>query len=227
MASPRINRTNGQADEGCPEDTINSACEDIGYDMCCAGDVGTEYYSAEASDGASPITLYSSRGDRPGGDSCAVTITEDDTCPSTSTGGGTGAAVLINGLPDPEPTSTVDSSSDSGSEKRMASRREMSALKAREAQRRALNLEHARSFTNGKETYIEKNARAPVVNGMRQVTPTSHALLTKTHVYKLSRDSPMAAGFEALSSKSREERVDYLKRHGKVYTRSEAGLSST
>ncbi|KAI1774498.1 hypothetical protein F4818DRAFT_442000 [Hypoxylon cercidicola] len=202
-------------DEGCPDGVIDRVCENQAVGICCEGLDNTEYYSAQASDGQKNIALYSSQG----GNKCAVTITTDDTCATTSTGGGTGAgAVVSRALPergDEDPTQDDDPTNEEPAGESEGSSGDHSRA-------------HARSLSGGrKETWIEKNKRAPIVNGWRHNQYTAYAYVDRTHVYKLSRDSPLAPGYEAIEAlpvRDREAEIAYLKRYGEVKTRAEARL---
>lgn len=119
------------------------------------------------------------------GDKCAVTITTDDTCATTSTGGGTGAGAIsrsANTARGDEDRTRDDDSTDAGPAG------EDEDGNGDDSRR------HARSESGDrKETWIEKNKRAPIIDGWRQTKWTANAYTNRTHVYKLSRDSPLVS----------------------------------
>ncbi|KAI2469768.1 hypothetical protein F4781DRAFT_430983 [Annulohypoxylon bovei var. microspora] len=71
---------------------------------------------------------------------------------------------------------------------------------------------HASSLSLEKETWVQKNEKAKRVDGWRQTQHTAYSVRDATHIYKLSRDSPHSAAYRALTD--RQERIDFLKRHG-------------
>ncbi|KAF3059918.1 hypothetical protein GL218_04550 [Daldinia childiae] len=72
-------------------------------------------------------------------------------------------------------------------------------------------------FPPEKETYIQKNKKTKRIDGWRQTHHTAYAVRNATHIYKLSRDSPHSATYESLTN--RQERIDFLKRHGIIQRR--------
>lgn len=166
-------------DEGCPDDAINKVCENHSVGECCEGDDNTEYYSAQASDGQRGITLQSTQNFN----KCAVTIVSDNSCATSFTGGGTGASIVLpvaargeeGGDEDPTNAEPAGEDSDGSGDH---SRR------------------HARSLSGDQEeAQAKKNKRTRIVGGVRHVQYSAHATMDSTHVYKLSRDSPLVSSF--------------------------------
>ncbi|KAI0122230.1 hypothetical protein F4814DRAFT_446166 [Daldinia grandis] len=75
----------------------------------------------------------------------------------------------------------------------------------------------SRSFPPEKESWIQKNKKSERIDGWRQTHHTAYAVRDATHIYKLSRDSPHSTTYESLAD--RQERIDFLKRHGIVQRR--------
>ncbi|KAI0844941.1 hypothetical protein F5Y00DRAFT_184367 [Daldinia vernicosa] len=74
------------------------------------------------------------------------------------------------------------------------------------------NRRDSRSFPPEEETWIQKNKKAKRLGEWRQTYHTAYAVRDATHIYKLSRDSPHSAAYASLTD--RQERIDFLKRHG-------------
>ncbi|KAK7754713.1 hypothetical protein SLS62_003271 [Diatrype stigma] len=189
-------------DSDCPDDEISIVCEDQSVGDCCNGEVNTLYSSAQASDGQGGVVLYGLNQGQPADDAnrCGLQLAQDDSCATSDIPQGSAAGALgeAGGDEDPstdeEPTDGDDDGEDDGGGDH--SRR------------------HARSLSPAKkeETWVEKNKKAKRAGGWRQTQHTAYAVRDATHVYKLSRDSPHSAAYRSLTD--RQERVDFLKRHG-------------
>ncbi|KAI0385158.1 hypothetical protein F5Y04DRAFT_247033 [Hypomontagnella monticulosa] len=168
---------------------------------CCNGNVNTLYSSATASDDQGGVVLYGlNQGQAPDSPNrCGLQLAQDDSCATTSIpqGSAAGARGSTGGDEDPstdeEPTDGDSDGEDDG---------------GGDHSRRS----HARDISPEKETWIQKNKKAKRAGGWRQTQYTAYAVRNATHVYKLSRDSPHAATYEGL--KDRQERVEFIKRHG-------------
>ncbi|RYP30300.1 hypothetical protein DL767_006334 [Monosporascus sp. MG133] len=187
-------------DSDCPEEEISIVCEEQEVGDCCNGEVNTLYSSAQASDGQGGVVLYAfNRGQPPHHDNrCGLQLAQDDSCASADIpqGSAAGAHGETGGHEDPrtdeEPTDVDEGGEDDG---------------GGDHGRR-----HAWSLSPEKETWIQKNKKAKRAGGWRQTQHTAYAVRDATHVYKLSRDSPYSPAYRALTD--RQERVDFIKRHG-------------
>lgn len=187
-------------DSDCPDDEISIVCEEQVVGDCCNGAVNTLYSSAQASDDQGGVVLYGlDQGQAPDSENrCGLQLAKDDTCATTDIPQGSAAGALgeEGGDEDPstdeEPTDGDDDGEDDG---------------GGDHGRR-----HARDVSPKKETWIQKNKKAKRSEGWRQTQHTAYAVRDATHVWKLSRDSEHAPAYEALTD--RQERVDFLKRHG-------------
>lgn len=193
----------------CPEEEIDVVCEEQVVGDCCNGKVQTLYSSATASDEQGGVVLYSLNQGQPADapNRCGLQIAQDDSCATTDipAGSAAGARGAEGGEEDPgtdgEPTNGDEDGEDDGGGDHGGDRRRF----------------HSRNFSPVKETWIEKNKRAKRSEGWRQTQYTAHAVRDATHVYKLSRDSPLNDEYEALTDRS--ERVAFIKRHGTVKLR--------
>ncbi|RYP61811.1 hypothetical protein DL771_009994 [Monosporascus sp. 5C6A] len=187
-------------DSDCPEEEISVVCEEQVVGDCCNGEVNTLYSSAQASDGQGGVVLYAlNQGQAPDDPNrCGLQIAQDDTCATTDIpqGSAAGARGETGGDEDPstdeEPTNGDEDGEDDGGGSH--------------------GRRHARSLSPEKETWIQKNKKAKRAGGWRQTQHTAYAVRDATHVYKLSRDSPHSPAYRALTD--RQERVDFIKRHG-------------
>ncbi|RYP55261.1 hypothetical protein DL768_000016 [Monosporascus sp. mg162] len=163
------------------------------------GEVNTLYSSAQASDGQGGVVLYALNQGQPpyDDDRCRLQLAQDDSCVSTDIpqGSAAGARGETGGDEDPstdeEPTDRDEDGEDDGGGDHGG--------------------RHARRFFP-EETWIQKNKKAKRAGGWRQTQHTAYAVRDATHIYKLSRDSPHSPAYRALTD--RQERIDFLKRHG-------------
>lgn len=132
---------------------------------------------------------------------CGLQLLKNDNCATTDMPQGSAAGTLGSDGDDEdagtgkEPTNVEDDGEDDGDDDH--GRRRVPDVSAK------------------KETWIEKNKKVKAgADGWRQTQPTAYAVRDATHVWKLSRDSEHAPAYEALTE--RQERIDFLKRHGVV-----------
>jgi hypothetical protein len=198
-------------DADCPEDSINIVCEEQEIGDCCNGKEDTVYSSAQATDDQKGIVLYAlGQGQAADADNrCSIQLAMDDVCPSTDVPQGSAAGVLGAAGTDEDPSTDGDVTDGDKDGEDDGGGSHHGIFKPRH---------HPRSLSPEKpETWIQKNKKVKRSGGVRQQTYTSHAYRNATHEFKLSRDSPLAAQFEALTD--RQERVDFLKRHGEAKAR--------
>ncbi|KAJ0121313.1 hypothetical protein J7T55_008477 [Diaporthe amygdali] len=188
-------------DSDCPEDEISIVCEEQEVGDCCNGLVRTMYSSAQASDDQGGVVLYGlDQGQDPeSSNRCGLQLVKDDECATTDVPQGSAAGALGSDGDDEDPSTDKDPTDgeedgedDGGGDH---------------------DRRHARDVSPKKETWIEKNKKVKrAADGWRQTQPTAYAVRDATHVWKLSRDSEHAPAYEALTD--RQERIDFLKRHG-------------
>lgn len=185
----------------CPDDEISIVCEDQDVGDCCNGEVNALCSSARASDDQGGVALYGLDQGQPADDAnrCGLQLAQDDSCatsdiPPQGSAGGGGGGDEDQTSTDEEPTDGGEGGEDDGG--------------GDHSRRRARSLSPAAEG----ETWVGKNKRAKRAGGWRQTQHTAYAVRDATHVYKLSRDSPHSAAYRSLTD--RQERVDFLKRHG-------------
>lgn len=187
----------------CPEEEdIDVVCKDTDVGRCCNGHVGVLYSSATATDDKEGVVLYALNQGQPADspNRCGLQIARDDACATVDIPMGSAAGVLGR--------SEEEEDDSSESERRRRHARDVTPPKEATPEK-----EEEEEAAPKKETWIEKNKKVKRdASGWIQQQFTSYAVRSKTHIYKLSRDSEHAPAFEALTD--RKERVEFVKRHG-------------